>query len=120
LTGKETYLEHAQKTLEYNLQSYNKYSIMAASYGLAVESYLHSVQMHIVGFQEERLTREFLDESLRAYNPLKLVQIQYPAIDTEMLKKLKYPVDEKPKAYVCLKGTCTLVEDPKDIPEKLS
>lgn len=46
-------------------------------------------------------------------NPLKVVQVLDPASKAERLRELKYPVGETPKAYVCLRGTCTLAEDPK-------
>lgn len=118
LTGKEEYLELARRTLEHLAQGYERYGIMAAAYGLAVELYFRPMQIHIVGSRKDSMTRRFLDESLRAYNPLKVVELLDPAVDKTKLTSLKYPITKSPKAYVCYKGTCTAVEDPERIAEK--
>jgi uncharacterized protein YyaL (SSP411 family) len=117
LTGKEKYLETARRTLEHFASSSQRYGIFAASYGVAVESYLRPVQVHIVGQKKDPVTRRFLDESLRTYNPLKVVEILDPVVDNKRLRRLKYPVSEKPQVYVCFKGTCTLVESTQKISE---
>lgn len=119
LTGKKEYLETARKTLEYFAPNYQRYGIMAAVYGLAVEYYLHPMQVQIVGPRNDPVTRRFRSESLRAYNPLKVVEVIDPIVDTERLKKLRYPVAEKPTAYVCFEGTCNSVEDSGEIAKKI-
>ncbi len=119
LTGKEIYLEFARRNLECHFQNYKQYGITAAPYGLTVEFYLHPVRIHIVGSPEDPLTCQFREESLRAYNPLKVTQVLDPAVDIERLKEWNYPNDGTPKAYVCQKGTCKLVEDPQDIHKKI-
>jgi hypothetical protein len=115
LTGKEKYLKPARRTLEHFASSYQRYGILAAVYGLSVELYLRPVQIHIVGPKKDSVTRRFLNESLRVYNPLKVIEILDPAADTERLTNLKYPVTKTPRAYVCFEGTCTSVEDPERI-----
>jgi len=115
LTEKEEYVETARRTLEYFSSDYQRYGILAATYGLAVELYLRPVQVHLVGPREDSITHKFLDESLRGYNPLKTTQILDPTVDTERLTDLKYPVTKKPMAYVCSEGTCTSVKDPKEL-----
>jgi len=92
---------------------------MAASYGLAVELYLHPMQIHVVGSKKDSATSRFLNESLRVYNPLKVIEVLDPAEDAERLADLKYPVTETPRAYVCFEGTCTSVEDPEVIARKI-
>jgi len=119
LTGKKKYLETAKRTLEHFGSTYQRYGIMAAAYGLAAELYLRPVQIHIVGPKKESVTRVFLDESLRVYNPLKVIKVLDPAEDTKRLTNLKYPVAKTPVAYVCFGGTCTLVEDPREIAKKI-
>ncbi len=119
LTGREKYLEPARITLEHFASSYQRYGILAAAYGLAVELYLRPVQIHIVGPQKDSVTRRFLNESLKVYNPMKVIEILDPAADTERLTNLKYPVTEKPMAYVCSEGTCILVENPEGIGKKI-
>ena len=69
----------------------------------------------IVGSRSDDVTRRFLRESLRAYNPLKVVEVIDPTADTERLKNLKYPFADVPTAYVCFKGTCNSVENPEKI-----
>jgi uncharacterized protein YyaL (SSP411 family) len=114
-TGNQRYLDVARKTLEYFAPNIQRYGIMGAVYGLAVELYLYPMQVHIVGSLKDNVTRRFLEESLRAYNPLKIVEVIDPATDTERLKTLGYPVADAPKAYVCFEGTCNSVENPEEI-----
>ncbi len=120
LTGSEKYLELARRTLQYLASSYQRYGILAAAYGLAVELYLHPVQIHIVGPKKNPLTRRFLEESLSVYNPLKVIEVLDPPADNERLANLKYALTKTPRAYVCFEGTCTLVEDPEEITKKLN
>ena len=119
LTGKEKYLEPARRTLEHFASSYKRYGILATAYGLAAELYLRPMQIHIVGPKKDSGTRRFLNESLRVYNPLKVIEILDPAADTERLTNLKYPVTKTPMAYVCFEGTCTPVENPDEIAKKI-
>ena len=119
LTGKQKYLEAAKKTLEYFASDYERYGIIGAVYGLAVELYLHPMQVHIVGSMKDAVTSQFRDESLRTYNPLKVVETLDPVLDRDRLKALGYPATESPTAYVCFEGTCNSVEDPKEIRERL-
>jgi uncharacterized protein YyaL (SSP411 family) len=99
-------LEVARETLEFFSSAYQQYGIMGAVYGLAVELYLYPMQVHIVGSLKDNRTRRFFDESLRAYNPLKVVEIIDPTTDTKRLKTLGYPVKDMPTSYVCFEGAC--------------
>jgi len=119
LTSKEKYLEPARRTLEHFASSYQRYGIIAAAYGLSVELYLRPVQIHIVGSKRDSVTRRFLNESLRVYNPLKVIEILDPTADTERLTNLKYSVTRTPMAYVCFEGTCISVEDSEGISKKI-
>ena len=115
LTGKEVYLETAKKTLEFFSSSYQRYGITGAVYGLAIEMYLHPMQIHVVGSLGDIRTSRFLSESLKAYNPLKVVETLDPTLDHDRLVTLGYPVIETPKAYVCFEGKCNSVKDPENI-----
>jgi len=115
LTGEQKYLETARKALEFFASNIQRYGIMGSVYGLAVELYLHPMQIHIVGSLKDDVTRRFLRESLRAYNPLKVVEAIDSTADTERLKNLGYPVADVPTAYVCFEGTCNSFEDPEKI-----
>jgi uncharacterized protein YyaL (SSP411 family) len=113
LTGKEEYLEASRKTLKIFASSSKHYGVMGCVYGLAVELYLNPMQVHIVGSKKDYLTRRILTDSLRAYNPLKVIELIDPVVNSERLKSLGYPVADAPTAYVCFGGTCKLVKDPK-------
>ncbi len=115
LTGKKKYLKTAKRILEYFSSNYQRYGIIAATYGLAAELYLRPMQIHIVGQKKDPLIHIFLDESLKVYNPLKVIEILDPTEDTERLTNLKYPITETPTAYVCFERTCTSVENPEEI-----
>lgn len=114
-TGSQKYLDVAKKTLEFFSSAYQQYGIMGAVYGLAVEVYLYPMQIHIVGSLKDNMTHRFLDESLRAYNPLKVVEVIDPTTDAERLKTLGYPVKDVPTTYVCFEGACNSVDDPEEI-----
>jgi uncharacterized protein YyaL (SSP411 family) len=120
LTGKDDYLEAARKTLEFFVSSIEGYGIMGCVYGLAAELYLHPMQVHIVGSRKDYVTRRFLTESLKAYNPLKVVEVIDPNVDTERLREFGYPVADAPTAYVCFGGKCGLVEAPEEMGEAVS
>jgi uncharacterized protein YyaL (SSP411 family) len=115
LTGKQQYLEIARKTLAFFSLDYQQYGILGATYGLAVELYLDPIHIHIIGSKEEKLTCQLLKESLGTYNPLKIVEVIDPEEDKDRLRDLGYSVPAFPTAYVCSKGTCKLVTNPKDI-----
>lgn len=118
-TGNHQYFDVARKTLEYFSTNIQRYGIMGAVYGLAVELYLHPMQIHIVGSLKNNQTHRFLHESLKTYNPLKVVEVIDPTADAERLKTLGYPVPDAPRTYICFDGKCNLVENPKKIGENI-
>jgi uncharacterized protein YyaL (SSP411 family) len=115
LTGKEEYLEASRKTLKVFVSSFQHYGIMGCVYGLAVELYLNPMQVHIVGSKKDNLTRKILADSLRIYNPLKVVELIDPDADSERLRSLGYPLADAPAVYVCFGGICKLVKDYKNM-----
>lgn len=117
LTGKKQYFDIAKKTLEAFSSEYQRYGIMGAKYALAIELYLHPIPIHIIGSRKKDLTNQFLKEALRTYNPLKTVEVVDPDRNEERLKSLEYPVTRTPTVYVCFKGTCKSLEDPKNMAE---
>jgi len=119
LTGKQKYLQAAEKTLKHFSSFYHRYGLMAAIFGISVELFLHPVQVHIVGSRTDAVTRRFQKESLRIYNPLKVVETLDPILDRGRLKNLGYPSTEASIAYVCFEGKCTSVENPKELAEKI-
>jgi uncharacterized protein YyaL (SSP411 family) len=120
LTGNETYREKALTILKRFFPIYENFEVIASSYAIAVETYLHAVQVHIVGSREKALTQEYLHEAIKAYNPLKTIEVVNPETDIERLKTLKYPLSEEVRAYVCAEGKCNLAKTPEDISKLLS
>jgi uncharacterized protein YyaL (SSP411 family) len=119
LTGKNIYFEKAKKTLEYFVSDVKKYGIMASSYGLAVEQYLRSVQVQVIGNIKDSATLKLRDQSLKTYNPLKTVETIDIKVDEQRLKALGYPVPKKATAYICSEGKCTSTTNPNEIVEKM-
>jgi uncharacterized protein YyaL (SSP411 family) len=118
-TANQQYFDFAKRTLEYFAPNIQRYGIMGAVYGLAVEFYLNPMHIHVVGSLEDELTHRFLQESLKAYNPLKVVEVIDPVADAERFKTLRYPFMGTSIAYVCFRGTCNSVENPGKIGEKI-
>jgi uncharacterized protein YyaL (SSP411 family) len=119
LIGKQKYLAIAEKTLEHFASTYQRYGIMASVYGVSVELFLHPMRVHIVGSIKDSSTRKLRVESLKIYNPLKVVETLDPILDIDRLKILHYPVVDIPTAFVCFKGKCTSVENPDDLEKKI-
>jgi len=119
LTGSSTYLEKAKKTLEYFVSGAKRYGIMASSYGMAAEFYLRPVQVHIIGNSKDSETLDLKSQSLKTYNPLKMVEIIDPVLDEQRLKALGYPAPKEPMAYVCSEGKCTSTTKSNEVAEKI-
>jgi uncharacterized protein YyaL (SSP411 family) len=119
LTGKERYLGAARRALDYLASNYQSHGIMAAPYGLAIELFLHPVQVHIVGTRGDPTTIEFLKESSRVYNPLKVIEILDPVDNADKLTSLGLTDTKKPRAYICMEGTCVTLDDPSEISRKI-
>ena len=105
----------AKNTLNAFVSNCNIYGIMAAVYGFAIEHYLHPMQVYIVGSKQEKLTLKYFNESLKAYYPLKIVDILDPEKNKWKLKKLRYPILDSATAYVCFDGSCKSVRKPANI-----
>ena len=112
LTGKQNYLDVANRILGFFPKTYQGYGIMAALYGIAVELYLNPVQIHIIGSRKDDVTNKFHKESLKTYNPLKIVEVIDPKHNKDRLKTLGYPYSKQPILYVCSRGKCNSTKDP--------
>lgn len=112
LTGDGTYLDKVAIVLKRLFKVHRDFSVMASSYALAIESYMHPVEVHIVGYLEDAATRQFVQQALSVYNPSKTVEVLDPTADTARLKELKYPAGEEATAYVCAERKCVAVEKP--------
>jgi uncharacterized protein YyaL (SSP411 family) len=115
LTGNQIYLKTAKLTLEFFVEDYQRYGIMGAVYGLAVERFLQPMRVHVVGSRKEKTTDLLLNECLKAYNPLKVVELIESNQDKDRLKILGYPVSNVPIVYICAGSDCKSVKDPKKV-----
>ncbi|MBI3287276.1 MAG: thioredoxin domain-containing protein [Chloroflexi bacterium] len=118
LTHRQEYVERARRTLEFFLDEYPRYGIMAAGYALAVMDYLESpVEVAIVGVESDPRTQALLAASLRGYEPRRVAQVLDPQADGSRLNELGYLPQAQPVAYVCFNGTCAApITDPESIP----
>ena len=115
LTGKKQYLDIAKKIITFLRSIYQNYGIIGVGYGIAVEMFLHPIQIHIIGSRKHNSTLQFLNESLRTYNPLKTVEILDPKYEKKRLNDLGYKISDSPIAYICSEGSCRVVQDPNKI-----
>jgi hypothetical protein len=98
LTGKKQYLDIAKKTITVLRSIYQKYGIIGASDGIAIEMFLHPIQIYIIGSRKHNLTLQFLNKSLRTYNPLTTVEILILNMTKKgwMILDIKYQIHPKP------------------------
>ncbi|MCW4034573.1 MAG: AGE family epimerase/isomerase, partial [Candidatus Bathyarchaeota archaeon] len=119
LTGTQRYVDVAKKTLDFFALNYQRYGVMGAVYGLAVEWFLHPMQVHVVGSKKSESTTRFLEQSLKAYYPIKVVEVVDPTQNKHRINKLGYQADNVARAYVCFGGSCNVVEDSTKIAEHI-
>ncbi len=104
----------AERTLLNFSEVYGSYGIFACSYADAADMYMYPVNLVIVGPKNDELTKRLHGEVLRFYEPNKIIEILDPEEDAERISKLKYPVHEEPKLYVCANKFCSEPIDAND------
>ena len=108
LTGQERYKKEALNTLRAFLDTYEDYSLQAATFALAVREYLtYPIRIVIVGKESDANTRALHQEGLGTALPWKVVRVLDPATDPLELGQLTFPQQESAVAYVCREGTCS-------------
>ena len=107
LTGEGGFLDWAQAALRAFGTSYGHYGYFAASYALAVEVSLNDLmRVVVVGGSESPDMLNLLHSAWRAYAQNRALLTVDPVWETERLRKLGYPGEPTPAAYVCLGQTC--------------
>ncbi|MFA5364516.1 MAG: DUF255 domain-containing protein [Candidatus Bathyarchaeia archaeon] len=114
-TGEQHFLDTAKRVLDFFAVNVQRYGVMGAVYGLAVEMYLRPLVVHVVGSKKDETTKQFVVKCLKTYYPLKVVQVLDPNQDKVRLAALGYPAGDVPLAYVCFGGTCNTVNDPNKV-----
>ncbi|MFN3467217.1 MAG: hypothetical protein ACK4WF_05895, partial [Candidatus Brocadiales bacterium] len=117
LTGQERYKKEALNTLRVFLDTYEDYSLQAATFALAVREYLtYPIRIVIVGRESDANTQVLHREGLGTALPWKIVRVLDPAADPLELGQLSFPPQESAVAYVCREGTCSSpLPHPSDI-----
>ena len=120
LTGNENYLSKAEETLQLFSESFRDAGIFSAGYGFSVDRFLNPVHISMIGPQDDSLTREMLYESLRLYEPRKVIEVLDPTLDHDRISRLGYSFEENAIAYVCIGQTCLRpIVDPGKISEQI-
>jgi uncharacterized protein YyaL (SSP411 family) len=108
LTGDDTFANSARSALSMFARTYDRYSYFAAGYALAVEQVLaEPLQVVVVGSADDAATLSLLRAAWRPYAANRTVLAVDPTWEPERLKKLGYPAQPIPRAYICVGHTCT-------------
>jgi uncharacterized protein YyaL (SSP411 family) len=117
LTGKETYAVPAEKTLHLFSEDYEKYGLMAATYGLALDSVMNGpLGITILG-SSDKGTKELRNAALNTFPARRYVLQLDPDKDKQKIEDMGYDSSRAPVAYVCVVKTCG---PPVDSPSELS
>jgi hypothetical protein len=108
LTGDETEVQAAKRTLEAFAGVYSQLGYFAAAYAQAVNFFLAPyAQINIVGDVAEEATQALLLAALRIDLPARTVQVLHPQRDAARLEAALLPPEPSPAAYVCYNTTCS-------------
>jgi uncharacterized protein len=106
ITGKEQYEKLAEQTLKLFAGEYERYGIMAAGYGLALEYLLNGpVGITIVGAKSKE-AEKFRSQARKLYPARRYLLQLDPTKDSERMKRLGYDPKLVPVAYVCVGKVC--------------
>jgi uncharacterized protein len=106
ITGKEQYEKLAEQTLKLFAGEYERYGIMAAGYGLALEYLLNGpVGITIVGSKSKE-AEKFRSQARKLYPARRYLLQLDPTKDSERMKQLGYDPKLVPVAYVCVGKVC--------------
>ena len=121
LTDDETRLERSKSTLNALVRGYVAYGHVASGYALAVDLFLNqATRIVVAGPKKDATTLQLHEAAMRAYDPRKLIVLLDSDTDTERLRRLGYPTELEPRAYVCVGKTCLPpVTDPAEIQNQL-
>ncbi len=107
VSANDRFHEIARKSLELFSDTYERQGLMAASYGLALDSYLSGpVGITIVGAQKGKAFQTFKSQALKLYSTRRNILYLDPAKDAERMKKLGYDSSKGTRAYVCVGKVC--------------
>ena len=107
LSENEEYSNAGRRALELFIGDYERYGLMAASYGMALDLYLNGpISITIVGSSKSKEFGDFKSRALKVYSPRKYVSYLDPARDSKKIAHLGYDKAAAPVGYVCVGKVC--------------
>ncbi|MFX0162370.1 MAG: thioredoxin domain-containing protein [Candidatus Hodarchaeota archaeon] len=108
LTDNQDFKRIAERALASFTGLYRRYRLFASPYAKAVYLFLKGlVKVDVVGYKDSKDVKEMVFESLRFYEPRKIVRVLDPLEDEDILSFLGYPVSDESVAYVCVQNLCS-------------
>ncbi len=105
-TGNESFRHAGEIALRHLLRGFVPHQLGNGWVGLAIEQYLHPIEINLVGtFPEEKSLRAH-HTLLRKFHPLKSVMFWDSSRDKEMIAKKGHAVQKDPIVYACMGSTC--------------
>ncbi len=107
LTDNAQYGDAAEKSLKIFVSDYERHGLMAASYAMALDTFLNGpIGITIVGRKEDKDFKSFKLQALRTYSSRRSVVYLDPSTDSERITKLGYDANGSATAYVCVGKAC--------------
>ncbi len=122
VTETDRFAEIAGKALQLFTEDYERQGLMAASYGLALDSSLRGpIGVTIVGSQKRKAFQAFKLQALKLYPVRRSILYLDSAKDAGRIKRLGYDVSTGTRAYVCIGKVCgPPLQEPSQIESSLS
>ena len=122
LSGNDDYAQIAGKSLELFSRDYERYGLMGAIYGLALEMYLEGpVGITILSRSKSKALDEFRARALNLYSAGRYVLHLDPSKDGDRIKRLGYDYSRAPVAFVCVGKVCGApLKDPSQMERAVS
>lgn len=122
ITRREDYQRESERALRAFLGVYDRYSLQAAPYALAVREFItHPVQIIVVGPKEDAATQALHSKAIKTFLPWKTVQVLDPKESAPgglKIGSIIYVPMEVPVAYVCKEGVCSIpLRSPEELEE---
>jgi len=122
VTETERLAEVAGKALQVFTDSYERHGLMAAGYGVALDSYLSGpIGVTVVGSEKSKTFQAFKLQSLKLYPARRNILYLDSAKDAERMRRLGYEASGGTRAYVCVGKVCgPPLHEPSQIEPSLS
>jgi uncharacterized protein YyaL (SSP411 family) len=122
ISENEEYSKAAGRALELFSGDYERYGLMGASYGMALDLYLNGpIGITIVGYSKNKEFSDFKAQALKLYSPRKYVLYLDPSRDSNKMTRLGYDKANAPVGYVCVGKVCgPPLKEPSQIEASIS